>query len=162
MNPKLTRASHWGFTWGKVSVGNHRQRLALGPACLSRGKTTQLVSTWILQQGLSGLFHPPAQMPLSRRKAKLNPPLLLRKPQLPFHRLFTAVGVSTLLQAPAALEGEGKVQPSPAGMRQSYFSIIVKHSYLIASKSSGLTAAPQSSNYIYQIKFALATAGKGG
>lgn len=141
MKPKLPGASPRGFAGGEGSSVNHRQLLALDPAHLPPGKTTQLVSTWILQQEFSGLCHPPpAQTTLSHREVKLSPAIIEKNPvSISFHRLFAATGISALLHlptAPAALRGERKVQPPPAGRKCNYFLIVVKHSYLTASESS--------------------------
>lgn len=107
-NPSSREQVTGGSPRGKQSAVNHRQQLALGPASLSCGKTTRLLSTRILQQGFGGLFHPPPPPPSANppflQEGEAEPPALIEemKWKLGFHRLFAAAGIGTLLHLPAS------------------------------------------------------------
>lgn len=74
--------------------------------CLLGNQRSLFPPGLILQQEFGGLFHPPAQTPLSHRKAEPSPLLLLRKPQFPVHFIASAAaGMGTRLQLPASPGG---------------------------------------------------------
>ena len=116
-----------GLPWGKLSAVNHRQRRALGPTCLSLGRTKRGLFPPGLCSGDSAVFSTPSPDSPFLQEGVAEPPLSSRKPQFPFPFIGSsqpqgsAPSSTTCLRAPAALRGEGKFKPSPPGRKRSYF-----------------------------------------